>query len=112
MSVFVIRTQEVERTRAFFEKLGLAFVQEQHGDGPIHFACEQNGVVFEIYPTGSINSCRFIEPKQPKEKREPTEEQMNKRKRAEAERKQAARAKMAEAAGREIGRNGRPRIHK
>ncbi len=61
MSVFVIRTQEVERTREFFETLGLTFVQEQHGDGPVHFACEANGVVFEIYPTDKKSAAKFIE---------------------------------------------------
>jgi lactoylglutathione lyase len=61
MSVFVVRTNEVARTVEFFEKLGLSFVREQHGNGPIHFACERNGIVFEIYPTEKKNTCKFIE---------------------------------------------------
>lgn len=48
--VYVIKTTEVDRTLAFFQSLGLSFVQEQHGDGPEHYACEMDGQVFEIYP--------------------------------------------------------------
>jgi lactoylglutathione lyase len=51
MTVLVLRTPDVERTKEFFSKLGLTFVQEKHGDGPLHYACEYNGEVFEIYPT-------------------------------------------------------------
>ncbi len=48
--VRVIRTGDMEGTRRFYEALGLAFVEEQHGDGPRHYACERNGCVLEIYP--------------------------------------------------------------
>lgn len=61
MEVFVIKTEEVERTLKFFTQLGLNFVQEKHGNGPIHYACEQNGVVFEIYPKGREEGFKFIE---------------------------------------------------
>lgn len=37
-------------TRKFYETLGLAFVQERHGKGPVHFACDFQGLVLEIYP--------------------------------------------------------------
>ena len=61
--VFVIKTAELEKTRAFFETLGLTFVEEKHGKGPVHYACERNGVVFEIYPQGKdgLDSFKFIE---------------------------------------------------
>jgi hypothetical protein len=48
--VFVIRTNDILKVRAFFESLGLKFVEEKHGDGPLHYACEVNGQVLEIYP--------------------------------------------------------------
>jgi hypothetical protein len=34
----------------FYEALGLTFTEEQHGAGPVHFACEQEGFVIELYP--------------------------------------------------------------
>jgi len=50
MKNFVVKTDDLEEVREFFETLGLVFDAEQHGDGPYHYACEKNGVVFEIYP--------------------------------------------------------------
>ena len=61
MEIFVIKTEEVERTLKFFTQLGLTFVQEQHNNGPIHYACEQNRVVFEIYPKGKTEGFKFID---------------------------------------------------
>ncbi len=62
MAVFVLRTNEVEKTLEFYQTLGLTFVQEQHGNGPVHYACESNGNVFEIYPQGKDgqNGFKFI----------------------------------------------------
>lgn len=37
---------------AFYNRLGLAFTQEQHGDGPVHFAFGDEHLVVEIYPAG------------------------------------------------------------
>jgi hypothetical protein len=48
--VLVLKTNEPERLRRFFEAIGLEFVREQHGAGPVHFACGGHGKVFEIYP--------------------------------------------------------------
>lgn len=48
---YVIKSRDPERLKAFFEDFGLTFVPEQHGDGPVHFACASpSGKVFEIYP--------------------------------------------------------------
>lgn len=42
----------VETTRRFYQRLGLAFSKEQHGDrGLIHYAAVLPGVPVEIYPT-------------------------------------------------------------
>lgn len=60
MTVLVVKTPYVKEAVEFFNKLGLEFVQEQHGDGPIHYACERNDVVFEIYPTErESGACKF-----------------------------------------------------
>jgi len=49
-NTFVVRTDDIEVMREFFENFGLSFVLEKHGDGPEHYACECEGKVLEIYP--------------------------------------------------------------
>jgi len=46
----VLRCRDLDRSRAFYEALGMAFVREQHGRGPLHFACRLGTVVLELYP--------------------------------------------------------------
>jgi len=50
LNLVVIRASNLAASVAFYESLGLIFAQEQHGNGPIHFACDLGGVIFEIYP--------------------------------------------------------------
>jgi lactoylglutathione lyase len=50
ISLIVIRSLNIEEALSFYSALGLSFVQEQHGSGPVHYSCELNGVVLEIYP--------------------------------------------------------------
>ncbi len=45
----ILRAENKERTKAFYEKLGLEFGEHKHGKGPLHFASEFNGAVLEIY---------------------------------------------------------------
>lgn len=49
-SLIVLRARDVERTLAFYEALGLRFVQEKHGSGPIHFSSTLGSTVVELYP--------------------------------------------------------------
>ena len=49
-NTMVLFTKDIEKTKNFFECLGLTFVCEQHGEGPEHYACERDGRVLEIYP--------------------------------------------------------------
>jgi hypothetical protein len=51
LSLIVLRTTRMESLRVFYDAIGLTFVEEQHGTGPIHYACELDGVVIELYPT-------------------------------------------------------------
>jgi catechol 2,3-dioxygenase-like lactoylglutathione lyase family enzyme len=51
MSLVVIRTADLERSRAFYATLGLALNVEKHGDGPLHYSCVLDDVVIELYPT-------------------------------------------------------------
>ncbi len=56
LSLIVLRTQKIKELKKFYEILGLEFVREKHGDGPIHYSCKSpNSVVFELYPTQSAS---------------------------------------------------------
>jgi len=50
ISLLVIRCQDIEVNKSFYESLGLSFVKEKHGNGPTHYSCEHDGCVFELYP--------------------------------------------------------------
>ena len=50
ISLLVIRCQDIEVNKCFYELLGLSFVKEKHGNGPTHYSCEHDGTVFELYP--------------------------------------------------------------
>jgi hypothetical protein len=54
VSLLVIRSSDVERTRAFYSQIGLAFRPEKHGNGPLHYSCEMADLVFEIYPATDL----------------------------------------------------------
>jgi len=45
-----LRARNAPRLASFYSSLGLTFVRHRHGAGPEHFACEDAGQVFEIYP--------------------------------------------------------------
>ena len=46
----VLYAKEPAVTRQFYETVGLVFVEERHGDGPVHYACDLHGIALEIYP--------------------------------------------------------------
>ena len=48
--LLVIRCFDIEKTKLFYEIIGLKFKQEKHGNGPIHYSCDLGDVIFEIYP--------------------------------------------------------------
>ena len=50
LSLLVLRTANLDAALKFYQALGLVFVEEKHGSGPTHFACETAGMVIEIYP--------------------------------------------------------------
>ena len=50
LNLVVLRARDAERHVSFYSGLGLDFVRHRHGSGPEHFACEDQGSVFEIYP--------------------------------------------------------------
>jgi len=52
ISLLVIKTNQLEKQKTFYEELGLIFQKEKHGKGPEHFSTEikEQNFVFEIYP--------------------------------------------------------------
>lgn len=61
LNLVVIKSARPEQLLAFYRLLGLAFDQEQHGQGPVHWAAESNGAVFEIYPhEGEFSGCETV----------------------------------------------------
>jgi lactoylglutathione lyase len=49
-NLLVLRCRDLERSRSFYEHLGLTFTSHAHGKGPAHFAHETPDFVFELYP--------------------------------------------------------------
>jgi lactoylglutathione lyase len=50
LSLLVLRTTRGVACLEFYRSLGLAFVEEKHGRGPVHYSSSSNGIVIEIYP--------------------------------------------------------------
>lgn len=57
LNLLVLRCRDLAECRAFYEVLGLAFVEHAHGSGPMHFACEIDGFVFELYPAAAASGA-------------------------------------------------------
>ncbi|MGH9753400.1 MAG: VOC family protein [Blastocatellia bacterium] len=50
LSLLVLRTARMGACLEFYRRLGLAWVEEKHGKGPVHYSSSSNGIVIEIYP--------------------------------------------------------------
>ena len=50
INLLVLRCKDIEVTRRFYERLGMAFTKERHGKGPEHFASTNPRFVLELYP--------------------------------------------------------------
>lgn len=53
MKLIVIRTQKLESLREFLARLGLQFVSEKHGLGPLHYSTSIGPMLLEIYPSST-----------------------------------------------------------
>lgn len=53
LRLLVLYTAQLDKTLAFYKTLGLDFVEEKHGAGPLHYACDTGAMVIEIYPASS-----------------------------------------------------------
>lgn len=53
LSLVVLYVSDPERSRDFYELLGLDFTEEHHEGGPVHHAAAlPGGTVLELYPAG------------------------------------------------------------
>ena len=61
LTLVVIRSADLERSRRFYEALGLTLVPEQHGAGPRHYSVRVGQTVLEFYPdaSGSTRGLRL-----------------------------------------------------
>jgi lactoylglutathione lyase len=50
LGLLVLRVSDMPASIAFYRALGLEFVEEQHGTGPVHYSCQLNGIVIELFP--------------------------------------------------------------
>ena len=50
LNLLVLKTHQLHLLADFYRLLGCTFVYHQHGKGPLHYSCEEEGFVFEIYP--------------------------------------------------------------
>ena len=50
LNLLVIRAEDIDAAARFYELLGLQFSRHSHGSGPQHYASDNSGCVFEIYP--------------------------------------------------------------
>ena len=50
LNLIVLRTQDMERSRVFYESIGLKFEHHRHGNGLPHLSSTGGGAVVEIYP--------------------------------------------------------------
>lgn len=55
LNLIVIRSVDPIQTVTFYKLLGVEFQEEQHGNGPVHWAAELDGIVLEIYPAKSAD---------------------------------------------------------
>jgi lactoylglutathione lyase len=54
-NLLVLRCRDMERSRSFYELLGLTFTSHVHGKGSIHYAHETREFVLELYPAPTPN---------------------------------------------------------
>jgi lactoylglutathione lyase len=55
LSLLVLRTARIGACLEFYQRLGLAMVEEKHGKGPVHYSSSSNGITVEIFPETKKN---------------------------------------------------------
>lgn len=50
LNLLVLKCNNIVESRVFYEKLGVKFKREKHGNGIEHLAAEMGSLIFELYP--------------------------------------------------------------
>ncbi len=50
LKLLVLKSGQLDRLREFYGRLGLAFTDERHGGGPLHYSAPVGEFVLELYP--------------------------------------------------------------
>ncbi len=50
IKLLVLHSLNLEKTKEFYTSLGMKFVKEKHGSGPVHYSAEFDNFVLELYP--------------------------------------------------------------
>ena len=59
LNLLVVRTTQIENIQKQYAALGFKFDYHRHGNGPFHYASEDLGFVFELYPTSIKQDTRL-----------------------------------------------------
>jgi hypothetical protein len=60
LNLIVLYSQDMRQLCDELSAFGLEFVSHQHGSGPMHYACEKEGLCLEIYPASETNPRTHI----------------------------------------------------
>lgn len=50
LALLVLKSRQLDRLRTFYGCLGIEWVEERHGKGPLHFSGKLGDSVLELYP--------------------------------------------------------------
>lgn len=50
LKLLVLRCADLKKSKRFYSALGMQFVEEQHGSGPLHYSTVIDDIVLELYP--------------------------------------------------------------
>jgi catechol 2,3-dioxygenase-like lactoylglutathione lyase family enzyme len=59
LNLLVLKTPHLDALRTFYQTLGIQFIGEQHGTGPIHYVGRVGEVVLELYPAEAADQTRL-----------------------------------------------------
>jgi predicted enzyme related to lactoylglutathione lyase len=57
LSLLVLECNDIDKAKDFYERIGLSFVSERHGGGPLHYSATLGSMVLEIYPRKAGAVC-------------------------------------------------------
>jgi catechol 2,3-dioxygenase-like lactoylglutathione lyase family enzyme len=60
LAFVTLYARRLEETAALYRLLGLEFVEERHGSGPLHLAAMTSGLALEIYPGEEVDCAGLL----------------------------------------------------